>query len=113
MNQSKNTHPLPAGTVLLEASGLGLQQDDRWLFRKLELSLTSGEFLALSGPSGVGKTSLLHALAGLRAPTEGKVIPFPGTDSGEIDRGDRRVGIIFQDLLLTPNASLLQNVSRV
>ena len=49
---------------LLTARGLGLRLDGRWLFRNLDFSLLPGEFLALTGPSGVGKSSLLSCLAG-------------------------------------------------
>ena len=67
--------------------------------------------MAIAGPSGVGKTSLLHVLAGLREPTEGSVAyPFLGEDSGSLNHARQYLGVIFQELLLTPNATLLQNV---
>lgn len=111
MNQLEERLIIRSGDVLIEAHDLGLKQADRWLFRKLNLELRAGEFLALAGPSGVGKTSLLHTLAGLRVPTEGKVsFPFLGPNSGKLDHGRHHLGIIFQDLLLTPNSTLLQNV---
>lgn len=107
----ETTKPADLGDVLLEAKELSLNLDGRWLFRKLELELRAGEFLAVSGPSGVGKTSLLHALGGMRKPTEGVVrFPFLGSNSECLDDARRHLGIIFQDLLLTPNATLLQNV---
>ncbi|MFP6901581.1 MAG: ATP-binding cassette domain-containing protein [Opitutales bacterium] len=111
MNPSAQDPRIQLGDVLLEAQQLGLRQDDRWLFRKLNLEVRAGEFLAIAGPSGVGKTSLLHVLAGLRKPTEGIVrYPFLGEDSGKLDHARQYLGIIFQELLLTPNATLLQNV---
>ena len=107
----ETTEHAEPGAVLLEAEKLSLKLDGRWLFRKLDLELRAGEFLAVSGPSGVGKTSLLHALAGMWKPTEGIVrFPFLNSDSECIEQASRHVGIIFQDLLLTPNATLLQNV---
>ncbi|MFP6854858.1 MAG: ATP-binding cassette domain-containing protein [Opitutales bacterium] len=104
--------PFGESDFLLVARDLGLQVDDRWLFQKLHLELRAGEFIALSGPSGVGKTSLLHALAGMRKPTAGTIcFPFLGPEQESIAEARKHLGIIFQDLLLTPNATLLQNVA--
>jgi phosphonate transport system ATP-binding protein len=86
---------------LLTARGLGLRLDGRWLFRNLDFSLLPHEFLALTGPSGVGKSSLLSCLAGTREPTEGEIVRNFPTDKG--------IGIVFQDLLLADGASVLTN----
>ena len=86
---------------LLTARGLGLRLDGRWLFRNLDFSLLPNEFLALTGPSGVGKSSLLSCLAGTKEPTEGEVVRNFSKDKG--------IGIVFQDLLLTDGASVLTN----
>jgi len=85
----------------LTARSLGLQLGGRWLFRNLDFSLLPGEFLALTGPSGVGKSSLLSCLSGTREPTEGNIVRnFPKGEG---------IGIVFQDLLLTDGASVLLN----
>lgn len=86
---------------LLEASGLGLRLDGRWLFRKLDFALLPGEFVALTGPSGSGKTSLLSCLAGLREPTEGAVTLHVPARSP--------LGFIHQDLYLAPGDTVLRN----
>lgn len=51
--------------MLLHAHGLGLQLDQRWLFRDLSLDLEAGQILWVRGPSGSGKSQLLRRLAGL------------------------------------------------
>lgn len=58
---------------LIEATGLGKRYSRDWVLRELDFSLQSGEIVALLGPNGVGKTTLLRILAGLIRPTLGKL----------------------------------------
>ncbi|MBC2663964.1 heme ABC exporter ATP-binding protein CcmA [Novosphingobium flavum] len=57
----------------LAAEGLACRRGDRILFRGLSLSLEAGEALRVSGPNGIGKSSLIRILAGLMAPFSGSV----------------------------------------
>lgn len=79
-----------------------------------DLELARDEHCALIGPSGVGKTTLLHILAGILRPTSGNI-----TLDGEVlypaaDRNDRwrasRIGVIPQLLHLLPSLSAFDNV---
>jgi phosphonate transport system ATP-binding protein len=96
---------------LLRARNLGFRRGDRWLFRKLNLDLHAGNFLALVGPSGVGKSTLLSCLCGSLEPTEGEVrINLPPQAPATPQARCRHFGIIFQDLQLTAKADILTNV---
>lgn len=72
----------------LNVERLSIQRGERILFRDLSLVLRAGEALALTGPNGSGKTSLLRAIAGFIRPNDG-VIAFTGA-GGPLDPGDAR-----------------------
>ncbi len=96
---------------VISARNLGFKRGDRWIFRHLDLELRAGSFLALVGPSGVGKSTLLSCLCGFRTPDEGEVhIRLPGQSSTSPRDLRRYFGIVFQDLQLTAKADLLTNV---
>lgn len=63
----------PNGAVVLTAKGLAVTRGDRVLIEGFDLSLRAGERVAVTGPSGIGKTTLLDTLAGLIAPARGSV----------------------------------------
>ena len=75
-----------------------------------------GELLALVGPSGAGKTSLLRCLAGLMRPTHGRVsvgdTVWVDTAAGVcLPPQQRHVGLVFQHYALMPHLSALDNVA--
>ncbi|MDX2307013.1 MAG: ABC transporter ATP-binding protein [Hyphomicrobium sp.] len=85
------------------------------LVRNIGLSIAHGEFIAITGPSGSGKSSLLYLLGLLDVPTEGEVLiegePVSGLD--ETERAAVRLetlGFIFQFHFLLPEFTALQNV---
>ncbi|MCA9791186.1 MAG: ABC transporter ATP-binding protein [Candidatus Eremiobacteraeota bacterium] len=82
----------------------------------LDLAIEPGEFVALVGPSGAGKTSLLNLIGGLDKPTSGH-LEVDGQDLGQLDDNqlsayrNQKVGFIFQSFHLHPNRTALQNVT--
>jgi molybdate transport system ATP-binding protein len=75
----------------------------------------SVEVLGLFGPSGVGKTSLLEAIAGIRTPDDGEIrigdrILFSSSRKIDIPARDRRIGYVPQDALLFPNLNVTGNI---
>ena len=76
----------------------------------LNLTIPSGELVALLGPSGSGKTSLLRIMAGLEVPDEGEVL-FHGEDTTATDVRERNVGFVFQHYALFNHLTIFENVA--
>ncbi len=77
---------------------------------KLNLTILSGELVALLGPSGSGKTTLLRIIAGLEVPERGEVL-FHGEDATSRDVRDRHVGFVFQHYALFAHMTIFGNVA--
>ncbi|HRR09747.1 MAG TPA: ABC transporter ATP-binding protein [Rhodothermales bacterium] len=60
-------------SISLQAEALEMRFGRRLLFRNLNIEASSGEFLAITGQNGSGKSTLMRILAGILAPTAGKV----------------------------------------
>ncbi len=85
------------------------------VLKGLDLTIASGEFLALMGPSGSGKTTLLNLLGGLDRSTSGEVIVgdtqlHAMTDQQLTTWRSRHVGFIFQMYHLLPVLTAAQNI---
>ena len=81
----------------------------------ISLRIERGEHVAVVGPSGSGKSSLMNILGGLDRPTAGRY-RFEGEDVGTFDDNEladfrrRRIGFVFQSFQLLPRLTALQNV---
>jgi putative ABC transport system ATP-binding protein len=85
------------------------------ILHPLDLKLPAGESLAITGPSGSGKSTLLGLIAGLDAPTSGRIL-IGGTDITDLGedalarlRGEK-IGFVFQFFHLIPSLTALENV---
>lgn len=83
--------------------------------RGVDFSLSSSEFVSLSGPSGSGKSTLLNIVGGLDRQDEG-IIELDGEELAPMSEGDlaalrlRKIGFVFQAYNLVPVLSALENV---
>ena len=85
------------------------------ILHPLDLTVPSGQFLAIVGPSGSGKSTLLGLLAGLDAPTTGEIL-INGTDITRLSedalarlRG-ATIGFVFQFFHLVPSLTAYENI---
>ena len=116
--QAHAVRPTPAGTaglgrarpISIEVEGLAK------VFRRgdvethaldgIDLRVEIGEFLAVVGPSGCGKSTLLRLIAGLIAPSEGRVT----IDGRIVSAPETQLGIVFQKPILLEWRTVLGNV---
>lgn len=85
------------------------------VLKDISIEIQAGEFLAITGPSGNGKSTLLNMITGIDRPTAGEVFVngCPVHDMSENELATWRgtnLGIIFQFFQLLPSLSLMQNV---
>ena len=82
----------------------------------VNINIPDGEFVAIMGPSGGGKSTLLHLLGGLDTPSDGKVV-IDGTSIAEMSDDKltelrrRRIGFVFQFFNLIPVLSAVENAA--
>ena len=100
---------------MLEVRGLAKRYGDVAVFRDVSLTVRPGEFVALVGESGVGKSTLLNCMAGLDTWDAGQVI-VDGTDLAALDDAGRallrrhKLGFVFQAFHVLPHLDVAQNV---
>ncbi len=95
------------GVGVLQAHDLRLSYDNITLLKNLNLTIHQNEIVILLGPSGVGKSSLLRALAGLQARQGGEVELFGET----LNKPHPKAAFVFQQAALLPWLSLERNVA--
>ncbi len=105
-----------ASILRLENLGRRYSLDRPALFEGLSLDLREGEYVAVMGESGVGKSTLLNLLAGLDRPDSGRVL-LDGVELSMLDDDAatllrrRAVGFVFQAFHVLPYLSVSENVA--
>jgi putative ABC transport system ATP-binding protein len=95
----------------LVAHGLRLHLGERDLLNGVELSVEPGEIVAVTGPSGTGKTSLLLILAGVLKPDAGSVAYEPASGGDPPRAGGPLIALVPQTLALSPRSTASENVA--
>lgn len=77
----------------------------------IDLTIESGEFRAIIGPTGCGKTTLLRIIAGLETPTKGRVY-FDTQDVTDYSPRERNIALVFQNYALYPHLNVFDNMAQ-
>jgi putative ABC transport system ATP-binding protein len=101
--------------VILDVQGLAKRYGEVAVFRNVSLTVDAGEFVAVVGESGVGKSTLLNCMAGLDVWDEGNIV-VDGADLSTLDDEQRallrreKLGFVFQAFHVLPHLDVAQNV---
>jgi ABC-type Fe3+/spermidine/putrescine transport system ATPase subunit len=104
--------PLPPArdkAVFLKVDGVSVDYGAVRVLDGLDLSVRRGEFVALLGSSGCGKTTLLRAIAGFIKPRSGQIL-VGGRDVTNLPPDKRGMALVFQSYALWPHMTLAQNI---
>ena len=100
---------------MIRINDLDFRYRDEFHLAVGEVSIGAGEAVALVGPSGTGKTTLLHLIAGIRTPRRGTVT-VAGTEVSSLGDAPRRefrirnIGLVFQEFELLGYLDVMDNV---
>ena len=110
----------PAGGCALEVTDLrkayNTSGEPVHALRGISFNVREGEFIAIMGASGSGKSTVLHLIGGLDKPTAGSIV-IEGRDLGRMSDRERtlyrrrRLGVIFQAYNLLPTLTAMENVA--
>ena len=101
---------------MLQIQGLTKHYGDTCVLHRVNLQVAAGEFVALLGESGVGKSTLLNCIAGLDDADEGRIV-LDGMEVSGLDADGRalmrreRLGFVFQAFHVLPHLSVEENVA--
>lgn len=99
---------------MIELRGVQKQYGDNVVLRGVDLTVHRGDVVAVIGPSGGGKSTLLRCVNLLEQPTRGQVL-IEGADitarSTDLNAVRRRVGMVFQQFNLFPHLNVMDNLT--
>jgi ABC-type Fe3+/spermidine/putrescine transport system ATPase subunit len=95
---------------VLRIEGLSAAWGSVPVLEEITLDVGKGELFVLLGPNGSGKSTLLRCLAGLEAPTSGRIL-LDGRDVTSLPAHRRGIGLMFQDAALFPHRTVYENIA--
>lgn len=100
---------------IIECQNLSFYRGERAIFNALDLQIKPGKISAIMGPSGTGKTTLLHLIGGLLKPHSGHLSVFEQSTQGLSDKAwldlRKRMGMLFQSGALFTDFNVFDNIA--
>jgi multiple sugar transport system ATP-binding protein len=94
----------------IHLQGLVKRFGDFTALKEMDLDIADGEFMALLGPSGCGKSTTMNMIAGMVAPTAGRIM-FGARDMAGVPMGRRGVGFVFQNYAIFTHMTVRENLA--
>lgn len=94
---------------MIQLEQLTWQTSGRTILEQVSVSIPSGAYAMLMGPTGCGKTTLLEIICGLRQPSSGRVV-LDGKDVTGLEPRERGIGYVPQDLALFPGLRVREQI---
>ena len=97
----------------LKVKNINLSFDSKEILKELNLTIDQGNFVAITGASGSGKTSLLRVICGLESPNQGEIILDNSLLLNKeifIPTEKRNIGLVIQEKVLFPHLNARQNI---
>lgn len=101
--------------VLLEAKAISKKFEDRYVLENVDLSMEAGQFAAVLGHSGSGKSTMLNVLSSILKPTSGHVF-YKGRDITKLNKKEianirrEEIGLVFQHYMMLANLTIRENI---
>ena len=104
-----------SSSIIAQTTGLAFYRGDRPIFKSLDFTIQRGKITAIMGPSGTGKTTLLHLLGGLLMPSSGSLTVLDQDTKNLSSNGwlnlRKRMGMLFQSGALFIDLNVFDNVA--
>ena len=97
----------------LSIQNISLDLDNKEILKGLNLQVDKGEFIAITGSSGAGKTSLLRIICGLESPKEGEILldnMIIFNKGISVPTEKRNIGLVIQEKVLFPHLTARKNI---
>ena len=97
----------------LSLQNISLDLDNKEILKGLNLQVDKGEFIAITGASGTGKTSLLRIICGLESPKEGEILldnMIIFNKGISVPTEKRNIGLVIQEKVLFPHLTARKNI---
>jgi phospholipid/cholesterol/gamma-HCH transport system ATP-binding protein len=109
------SRPAPSSDAVISIQGITKRFGSHTVLQDITFDVPRGETTAVLGPSGTGKSVLLHTIIGLLKPEAGQVYidgdPIVGVPEKEVMRIRRKIGVLFQDGALFGSMNLFDNIA--